>query len=155
MAYTVSVLLDDADARIKHGMTAIMDFILEQQTAWYTLLSADLTWQMSEKSYSIEEDQLVLDACQKYWDILKAEEKVVVDERRLQQAQQALDKTQALVRVGLSISGMMPELALRNAEVVLAKASTGLVTVQSELDSAYEALNQLIGCGAARPPGSG
>ncbi|MBE0467278.1 MAG: TolC family protein, partial [Candidatus Desulforudis sp.] len=116
------------------------------EASWYALLSADLSWQMSKRSKSAEEDQLVLDTVQKYWAVPQAQEKVDVAELRVPQAELALKITRLQVQVGLAPApGMSPQQALSSAEAALAKARADLATAQNELDSAYEALNRTIG----------
>jgi len=115
------------------------------EAAWYTLLSADLGWEMSKRNQNAEEDRLVLSACQKYWDVLKAQEKVKAAELGLKKADLALRKTRAQVQAGLSAPGMSPQLALQTAEMGLTGSKAGLVGAQNDLDLAYTALNQVIG----------
>ena len=115
------------------------------QTAWYSLLSADLGWEMSKRSQDAEEDRLVLSTCQKYWDVQKAQQKVQVAELSLKKADLGLRKTRAQVQAGLSAPGMSPQLALQTAEMALAGSKAGLVGAQNDLDLAYTALNQVIG----------
>jgi outer membrane protein TolC len=115
------------------------------EVAWYSLLSADLGWQMSKRSQSTEEDRLVLSTCQRYWGVLKAQEKVQAAEADMRKADLGLRKTRAQVQVGLSAPGMSPKLALQTAEMALVGAKAGLVSAQNDLDLAYVALNQSIG----------
>ncbi|ACA60607.1 TolC family protein [Candidatus Desulforudis audaxviator] len=115
------------------------------EIAWYSLLSADLNWQMSKRTQNVEEDRLVLSTCRKYWDVLKAKEKVRAAEAGVRKAELALRKTRALARVGMSAPGMSPQVALAGAEAALAGARTGLAAARNELDAAYEGLNQLTG----------
>ncbi|MHB8184102.1 MAG: TolC family protein [Candidatus Desulforudaceae bacterium] len=115
------------------------------EAAWYSLLSADLGWQMSKRSQNTEEDRLVLSTCQKYWDVLRAEEKVQVAELSLRKADLGLRKTRAQVQAGLSSPGMSPQLALQTAEMALAGAKAGRVSAQNDLDLAFATLNQSIG----------
>ncbi|MEW6458992.1 MAG: TolC family protein [Bacillota bacterium] len=114
------------------------------EQAWYSLLSADLAWRMSKRAQDAAEDRLVLETCQKYWAVLKAQEKAAAAELKVRQAELALRQTRARVQVGLSTAGMSPQLALGSAEAALAGARTGLATAENELDSAYEALNLLL-----------
>jgi outer membrane protein TolC len=115
------------------------------EIAWYSLLSADLSWQMSKRTRDAEEDRLVLNTCRKYWDVLAAQEKVRAAEAGVREAELALRQTRALVRVGMSAPGMSPQLALAGAEAALAGARTGLAQARNGLDTTCEGLNELIG----------
>ena len=110
------------------------------EVAWSSMLTADLTWQMSKKSLDMEEDRLVLDVCQKYWDLLVALDKVEAKKLALQQAELDLRKAQASARVGLIM-----QLNLSQAEAGLAAARASMASAENELDEAYVKLNQLLG----------
>lgn len=117
--------------------------------AWYSLLSADLTWQMSKKSYNLEEDRLILEVCQKYWNVQKSLESVKVKEISLSVADLTSRRVQAMVRLGMTppdfSAGSSPAAVLASAEGDLARARSDLTEVQNKLNSDYESLNQLLG----------
>lgn len=125
-------------------------------SAWYSLLSADLSWQMSKKSYGVEEDRLALNASQKYWNVQKAMLKVRSKELAVSKAELALRRTQAMVRLGMLPAELppstSPQVALSNAEAGLARAKSDLTAAQNELNSAYDALNQMVGLPAEGRP---
>ncbi|MFZ5633370.1 MAG: TolC family protein [Bacillota bacterium] len=119
------------------------------EAAWYSLLSADLNWQMSKKSYSAEEDRLVLDVCQKYWNVQKSLEDVRAKELSASVAELSFRRVQAMVRLGMtspeSPAGASPQTVLATAESDLARAKSDLTKAKNKLNSDYEALNQLLG----------
>ncbi|SHJ27768.1 TolC family protein [Desulfofundulus thermosubterraneus] len=110
------------------------------EIAWSNLLAADLTWRMSKKSLTAEQDKVALDACKKYWDVLKAREKVRAAEEGLKKADWELRKARANFQVG-----MIPQAALVAAEAGLAQARAALEVAKNDLDNAYAAFNRLVG----------
>lgn len=110
------------------------------EVAWANMLAADLTWQMSRKSLGLEEDRLVLDVCQKYWDVLRAQDKMDAAEAALRKAEWDLRKARASAQVGL-----LTPLTLSQAEAGLAGAEAGLAAAENELAEAYIELNELLG----------
>jgi outer membrane protein TolC len=120
----------------------------ETESAWYSLLSSDLSWQMSKKTKDATEDKLVLDICNKYWNIQKALENVSVQKLKVQETELALQRVQAMIRVGMvpsEYSGTGPQAALSGAEGQLAAARSSLTEMENELNTAYEAFNQKVG----------
>lgn len=118
-------------------------------SAWYSLLTADMNWQMSKKTYSIEEDKLVISACQKYWNVQKAISKAKNKELAVSRAKLTLHRTQAMVSLGMMpaemSSGASPQAALISAETGLTQAKSDLTAAQNELNSSYDAFNQMVG----------
>lgn len=110
------------------------------EVAWANMLAADLTWQMARKSLGLEEDRLVLDVCQKYWDVLRAQDKVDAAEAALRKAEWDLRKARASAQVGLATS-----LTLSRAEAGLAGAQAALEAAENDLAAAYVKLNDLLG----------
>ncbi|MDH7577555.1 MAG: TolC family protein [Bacillota bacterium] len=110
------------------------------EIAWSNLLASDLTWRMSKKTLTAQEDAVALDACKKYWDVLKAQEKVEAAEAALKSAERQLQNVQAGYRVG-----MVTQQALVAAEVQRGGAQASLAGARNELESACVAFNQLIG----------
>lgn len=122
------------------------------EAAWYNLLSADLSWQMSKRSQSMEEDRLVIDTCDKYWRIFKAKENVEVSKLSLKKAEQDLNRIQVMNRVGMSLQGLSPQLALLQAQIAVEASRASLAAAENQLTSAYESFNQQLGLNAnARP----
>lgn len=113
--------------------------------AWYSLLSNDLSWQMSKRSHNAEEDRTVLEACQKYWNIIAAQEKLDVSKQNLRKVEMELSNVRALVNVGMSTQGMAPAMAIKQAEGKKSASIAALVAAENELNKSYEALNKLIG----------
>ncbi len=110
------------------------------EIAWSNLLAADLTWRMSKKSLTAEQDEVALDACKKYWDVLKAQEKVRAAEEGLKKADWELRRARANFQVG-----MIPQAALVAAEAGLAQAKAALEAAKNDLDNAYASFNRLVG----------
>lgn len=118
------------------------------EQAWYSLLSADMNWELSKKTQSAQEDVTVLDTCKKYWEVLKAQADLNSKELALTKAQLASRRIQAMVRLGMSppeASTSGPEMAIAIAEKTEATAQMNLTASQNSLKSAYEALNNTIG----------
>ncbi|MDQ0285071.1 outer membrane protein TolC [Desulfofundulus luciae] len=110
------------------------------EIAWSNLLTADLTWRMSKKSLTAEQDEVALDACKKYWDVLKAHEKVRAAEEGLKKADWELRRARANFQVG-----MIPQAALVAAEAQMAQAKAALEAAKNDLDNAYASFNRLVG----------
>lgn len=117
------------------------------EVAWSSLLAADLGWQMSKKSLGMEEDQLVLSVCQKYWDVLGAREKVGAKEAALKQADWDVRKAGMSAQVG-----MISPLTLSQAKAGYAGAQAEMAAAENELADAYSKLNQLLGLGPQDRP---
>ena len=119
------------------------------ESNWYGLISADINWQMSKKSYSSEQDRLTLDVCQKYWNVQKSLESVRSKKISAAVAELAFRRAQAMVRLGMTPpeypAGSSPQSVLEGAEGSLISARSDLTKAQNKLNSDYEALNQLIG----------
>lgn len=117
---------------------------------WAQLLSSDLEWRMSKKALTAKEDQIVLDACNKYWKVLQAQEKIETAEIAVSSALKQLQNVQAAYRVGISIlPTMSPQQALTAAEAQYSGAQAGLAAAKNSLDSAYDSLNKLLGMQAS------
>jgi outer membrane protein TolC len=139
---------DNASDRLDYTPVSGGDYDPQTEAAWYSLLSADMSWEMSKKSQTAEEDSLVLDICKKYWAVQKVQADLHSKELALAKAQSALRRIQAMVRLGMSppeASTAGPELATITAEKTLATAQMNLTTAQNQLQSDYEALNNAIG----------
>lgn len=110
------------------------------EVAWAQLLSADLSWRMSKKSLTAEQDKVALDTCKKYFDVLAAQNKVRSAEAALDSARRQLQVARALYNVG-----MATQAALTGAEAQYQAAQATLNAAQNDLDKAYVLLNQLVG----------
>ncbi len=110
------------------------------EAAWANLLAADLTWRMSKKSLTAEQDTVALDACKKYWDVLLAKAKVDAAEKALASAEKTLQRVRALYNAGMAT---LAELA--GAEAQYRAAEAAAEKARNDLTNAYLALNQLLG----------
>lgn len=117
------------------------------QIPYASMLSADLTWQMSKKSYTSEEDSVALDTCKKYWDLLQAQEKLRNEELGLSKAQQLLANAQVSHRVGVVAN---PDLVA--AEVMYSGSRASVETARNDLDKAFDVFNLQIGVGPQERP---
>lgn len=120
----------------------------QAESAWYSLLSKDLSWQMSKKTYASDEDSLVLNVCQKYWNVQKSIEDVKAKEVSASVAELTFRRVQAMVRLGMTpseYSGTSPEGVIAGAQAKLDTAKSDLESAKNQLNTDYEALNLLIG----------
>lgn len=118
------------------------------ESSWYSLLSKTLSWEMSKKTYTADEDSLVLKVCQKYWNVQKSMEDAKAKEVDAKAADLEFRRVQAMVRLGMTPSeytGYSPEGVLAGAEAKLNKAKSDLEKAQNQLNTDYEALNLLVG----------
>lgn len=139
--------LDKAEALRKHSAeqfdatpVGLPGGSIAVDVAWTNLLTADLSWRMTEKNFDVQEDALVLDTCKKYWDVQTAN--ISVETAKLSQAQAEADlrKTLAIHRVG-----MVSNEALMGAETKLLGAKANLRKAENTQATAYISFNQLIG----------
>lgn len=110
------------------------------EIAWAGYLTADLTWQMSKKALSLEQDSLVLGVCDKYWGVLKAKDNIYAKTMALKKAEWDARRAQVSKQVG-----MIAPISLSQAEAQMARAKAGLVTAENDLADAYAKLNDLLG----------
>ncbi|ADI02710.1 TolC family protein [Syntrophothermus lipocalidus] len=110
------------------------------EVAWAQLLSADLSWRMSKKSLTAEQDKVALDTCKKYFDVLATQDKVQSAEAALDSARKQLQVARALYNVGMGTQA-----ALTAAEAQYQAAQATLNAAQNDLDKGYVLLNQLVG----------
>ncbi|MBC7347464.1 MAG: TolC family protein [Clostridia bacterium] len=110
------------------------------EVKWYGLLSADLQWQMSKKSYASAEDALVLQTCQKYWGVQAAQEQVQVARLALECAEVAARNARAMARVGA-----IAKTDLEGAEARLEQTRRTLAAAEATLAGAYQEFNRLVG----------
>ena len=110
------------------------------ESAYAQTVSANLTWQISQRSLTAEQDKTVLDTCNKYWAVLNAQAKTDLAQANLDYARVQLINAQASQRVG-----MLANSDLIAAEAQLGTAQASLAAAQNDLAGAYVALNQKIG----------
>lgn len=119
----------------------------EGESAYAGLLSANLTWRMSERSLTSAQDTLTLSVCGKYWAIQLAGVNLEVAEIALKQANLDLNKARVSYQVGLTAAD-----ALLAAETKQASAKYSLEKAQNDLETAYTAFNQAVGLRAEDRP---
>lgn len=117
------------------------------EASFYGQVSADLTWALSKSSNSLEEDKLVLEACDKYWDVQVAISDLHSKEMSVKRKELTLQKVLAMIQVGMVPADYTggPDLARTTAEKDLATARQSLEAAGNTLNAAYEALNMAIG----------
>lgn len=101
---------------------------------------------VSEKQLTTVERTLVRDVAQAYFEVLKNQELVTVDQENLTVRRQLLDQAKALYE-----QGMRPRIDVTRAETELSQAHLSLVTSQFGVQEATIALERLLG----GPPASG
>jgi outer membrane protein TolC len=110
------------------------------EQAFASLISANLTWQISEKSLTAQQDSITMDTCNSYWGIQLKAGDVEVAKQSLKQAELDLNKARAYYQVGL-----LAKDSLLAAETKQVSAKYTLEKAQNDLDTAYESFNQLVG----------
>ncbi|MGI6492387.1 MAG: TolC family protein [Pelotomaculum sp.] len=110
------------------------------EASYANLLTSNLSWRMSEKSLTAEQDAVALKACNQYWELKKALVGVDTAMLALQKANADWQKASAFKQVGL----------ITNAEVLgastaLASAKASLEDAEIALEKAYVSFNQMIG----------
>lgn len=111
-----------------------------EQAAWYDLLSADLTWQMSQRQADQAEDALVLQVCKLYWDVQAAEEKLALATKAAAQA----ELEARLARVGYQ-AGVRSRTEADQAEQKRQQAQADAAKAEQDLRSAYLKFNNAVG----------
>lgn len=133
------VLRDEASSKVSY-IPAGIPANPEIEIAWSNLLASDLTWRMSKKALTAQEDSIALDTCKKYWDILSGLEKVKAAQAALDSAERQLQSARASYK-----AGVIPQATLIAAETGCQAARSGLAGAQNDLDSSYVAFNRLVG----------
>lgn len=127
--------------------------IPEVEMAYTNAMASELTWQMSRPSLTSAEDEVILSTCQKYWEVLKAAEKVKSAESSEISALRQLQNARAAEQVGISaVASQSPRQVVLAAEAQYAGAQASLIAAQNSLDSAYSSLNQMLGLLPADKP---
>ncbi|HAU31318.1 MAG TPA: hypothetical protein DCW46_03375 [Desulfotomaculum sp.] len=119
----------------------------ELEIAWSRLLADDLTWRMSSKKLTIEQDKVALGTCQKYWAIISGLDKVNA-------AQDAVTKAQWDLRIGKAtfVVGMISQPTLLAIQAQASQADASLTAAKNELENAYISFDQLIGAPTTERP---
>lgn len=116
------------------------------ELAYTNALTSQLTWQMSLKSYTTEEDKVIMDTCKKYWEIMKMEQKVKTARMDQDAALRQLQIARAAEQVGISLTPTLSPLqAVKAAEAQYVGAQATLAAASNSRDQAYSNFNQLIG----------
>lgn len=110
------------------------------EIAWANMLSADLSWRMSKKSLTVEEDAVALSVCKKYWEVQQAASAVETARQALRQAELDFNKANICYKLGL-----ISNENLLGAATKKAGARASLAKAQNDLGTAYADFNQLIG----------
>lgn len=108
--------------------------------AYFARESADFAWESARYTRDLTSDAVALDACGKYFEVLKAMRNVHAREMALKRSEQELAVVHALHGVG-----MVGRVALDGAAAQVAGARAGLVEAENSLDKAYRSFNQLLG----------
>ena len=119
----------------------------ELEITWSKLLAADLTWRMSSRELTVEQDKVALGTCQKYWAIISGLDKVNA-------AQDAVTKAQWDLRIGRAtfVVGIISQPALLTIQAQASQADASLTAAKNELDNAYMSFDQLIGASTTERP---
>lgn len=115
--------------------------------AYTGLVQADLSWQMSMRSLSAQEDTVVMQVYQLYDGILQGQGKVEAAEKQLKNAERQRTVTDANVRVGI-----LSKMSLIQAQSAVESAKSGLEAAKKSLDDTYQKFNQLVGLGTGDRP---
>jgi len=117
------------------------------EITWSKLLADDLTWRMSKKELTVQEDEVALNVCKKYWGIL-------TDLAKVNSAQDAVTKAQWDLRIGKAsfVAGMISQPALLAIQSQASQVDAALTTAKNNLDNAYISFNQLIGAPTTERP---
>lgn len=119
----------------------------EGESAYASLLSANMTWRISERSLTAAQDTLTLGTCSKYWAVQLAKNNLEVAELNLKQANMDLSKARIYHTVGMTAAD-----ALLAAEAKQASAKYSLEKAQNDLATAYTSFNQVVGLYAEDRP---
>ncbi len=123
------------------------------ETAYSNAVSSELSYQMSRKSLTAAEDSVVLDTCQKYWAVLKAQEKVKAAEKEAEATLSQLQNSRIAEQVGVSlIANLSPRQLTMTSEAQYLGAQAALEVALNDLEKAYISLNQIIGSNSCERP---
>ncbi|MEA4924900.1 MAG: TolC family protein [Syntrophomonadaceae bacterium] len=135
---SAEITLDDASDAVTYMPTGQADeSVISAVTA---LESANISWNMANKSKDTEEDKTVYTVFKDYTGVLQALE-------NLQYAEQAMSNArwQILMASNTHQVGMISQYQMDQAELQHQTAQNSLTNAQVALDSAYHSLNQDIG----------
>lgn len=113
---------------------------VSSDSVYKKLVSSDLSWQMYKKTRNVKADQLVMQVFQAYNNVLNAEEKIIVAEKALANAEWQRRAARIGYRVGtVSLSSQL--LAESSYEVSVAS----LQAAKESRDDAWTKFNALLG----------
>lgn len=112
----------------------------QAEAAFNALLQADTSWQMAKKSYTAQEDTVLMAVYQAYNGVLGAQEKVNSAQMALKSAE--LQKKQA---VAGKRAGTVSNMAMVQADAASSGAIAALDAARQSLEDAYQKFNQLVG----------
>ena len=132
-------LKEQADAQLDYIPTYAPGTALVE-VPWANMMAADLTWQMSRKSADATVDATALSTCKKYWDVIRALEKVEVARLGVKSANQQ----RAIAMLSQSV-GIISPINSEQVNLKLIEAEANLANAENELENAYAVFNQAIG----------
>lgn len=104
------------------------------------ILTSDLEWRMSKKTLTAAQDTVVMETCYRYWQVLKARQKVETAQRSLDDARKQQQNSQLGYQTGTTSN-----LVNIGAQAQLEAATVSLQAAQNDLKNAWLAFNQLTG----------
>jgi outer membrane protein TolC len=123
------------------------------EMAYSNALSSELTYQISRKSLTAEEDTVILDTCKRYWAVLKAQEKLKAAEAEIEAVQCQLQNSRVAEQVGVSLApNLSPRQLSMASEAQYSGAQASLESARNELEKAYNSLNKAIGSNTKEKP---
>lgn len=112
----------------------------DAERAFYALVQADLSWEMSKKTYSAGEDTVIMNTYKAYYNILQMLEKVSASELAVKSA----DLQKKAATAGY-FAGTVSKVGLIQAEAALKSAESNLEANRLSLNDMYQKFNRLIG----------
>lgn len=109
-------------------------------TAFTSLVQADLNYQLAKKSYDAQEDSVVMQTYQTYNGILSGIEGVKAAEAQVENARQ-----KNLIAMAQNRVGIISQSDLLQATTAYESAKASLEASKKALDDAYQKFNQLVG----------
>jgi len=127
------------DARVSVPATYYTEWSPEAEAGIFGAESSKFAYEQAKRAYDLQRDALILDVTKKYYDVLRALEKLAAKQAAYAHAEAEVAAARAMFNVGL-----LSRLALDGAEARLEGAGAELAEAQGQLDNAYLALNQLV-----------
>lgn len=137
----------DAEKMVEFIPSGIGPYTPEVEAAYTNLITTDLKWRMAKRALSAAEDKVVLDTCNKYWAVQRAQKNVAVKQAALEKARADWLKAKLSFEIGI-----INQEALLGAQTRYEAAKGALQSAKNDLAKAYVAFNNLIGIQAERRP---